>query len=121
MAEASNWHAFLAARLLPRNPAKLPNFPKEEGSKAMTTAHEVLTLKELCDLLRIHPPTIYKLLREGRIPSFRIGSEWRFRRDVILRWMAEKSESPQTTKFAHSGMNGGTRRRTQAISRKPMS
>jgi excisionase family DNA binding protein len=121
MAEASNGHAFLAARLLPRNPARLSNLPKEEGSKAMTTAHEVLTLKELCDLLRIHPSTIYKLLREGRIPSFRIGSEWRFRRDVILRWMAEKSESPQTTKFAHSGMNGGTRRRTQAISRKPMS
>jgi predicted DNA-binding transcriptional regulator AlpA len=58
---------------LPRNPAKLPNFPKEEGSKAMTTAHEVLTLKELCDLLRIHPSTIYKLLRERPDSEF---SNW---------------------------------------------
>jgi excisionase family DNA binding protein len=86
----------------------------------MATVHEVLTLKELCDLLRVHPSTIYKLLREGRIPSFRIGSEWRFRRDVILRWMAEKSERPQTTKFVHSGANGGTRRRPQVLSRKTM-
>jgi excisionase family DNA binding protein len=87
----------------------------------MATAHDVLTLKELCDLLRVHPSTVYKLLREGQIPSFRIGSEWRFRRDVILRWMSEKSERVQMTKFVESRVNGGTRRRSQAISRKPMS
>jgi excisionase family DNA binding protein len=84
----------------------------------MATDHEVLTLKELCDLLRVHPSTVYKLLREGKIPSFRIGSEWRFRRDVILGWMSEKSESIQT--FVHSGVNGGTRRRSRLISRKNM-
>ncbi len=88
----------------------------------MATTYEVLTLKELCDLLRVHPSTIYKLLREGKIPSFRIGSEWRFRRDVILQWMSEKSERLQTTKFAQSGvnegMNGGTRRRSHATSHK---
>ena len=88
----------------------------------MATAYEVLTLKELCDLLRVHPSTVYKLLREGKIPSFRIGSEWRFRRDVILQWMSEKSEHVQTTKLVESGVNGGvnggTRRRSQASSRK---
>jgi excisionase family DNA binding protein len=88
----------------------------------MATAYEVLTLKELCDLLRVHPSTVYKLLREGKIPSFRVGSEWRFRKDVILQWMSEKSEHVQTTKLVESGVNGGvnggTRRRTQASSRK---
>ena len=88
----------------------------------MATAYEVLTLKELCDLLRVHPSTVYKLLREGKIPSFRVGSEWRFRRDVILQWMSEKSEHVQTTKLVESGVNGGvnggTRRRSQASSRK---
>jgi excisionase family DNA binding protein len=88
----------------------------------MATAYEVLTLKELCDLLRVHPSTVYKLLREGKIPSFRVGSEWRFRKDVILQWMSEKSEHVQTTKLVESGVNGGvnggTRRRSQATSRK---
>ena len=64
---------------------------------------DILTLKEICDLLRVHPSTVYKLVREGRIPSFRIGSEWRFRKDVILRWIAEKSlNSSQSRKATHT-------------------
>ena len=54
---------------------------------------DVLTVKEICDILRVHPSTLYKLIRQGKIPSFRIGSEWRFRKDVILRLMAESPRS----------------------------
>ena len=53
--------------------------------------NEVLTVKELGNLLRVHSSTVYKLIREDKIPRFRVGSEWRFRTDVIVRWMAEKS------------------------------
>ena len=52
---------------------------------------EILTLKELCGLLRVHPATVYKLLKRGQIPSFRVGGNWRFQRDVIERWMAEQT------------------------------
>ena len=55
--------------------------------------HETLTIKELCDLLHVHQATIYKMVKQGKIPSFRIGSEWRFRRDEIERWMADKTEA----------------------------
>jgi len=55
----------------------------------MASDQEVLTVKEICDLLRVHPSTICKLIRDDKIPSFQ-GAEWRFRKDVILRWMAEK-------------------------------
>ncbi len=57
----------------------------------MARDYEILTVKEVCDLLRIHPSTVYKLTREGRIPSFRVGSDWRFRKDVIGRWLAEQT------------------------------
>jgi len=59
----------------------------------MESGNEILTIKEVCDLLQIHPTTVYKLIRKGKIPSFRIGSDWRFRRDRIVRWMAEESIS----------------------------
>jgi excisionase family DNA binding protein len=51
---------------------------------------EVLTVKEVSDLLRLRPSTVYKMIRQGRIPCFRsdqIGNGWRFRKDVILRWI----------------------------------
>jgi len=52
---------------------------------------EILTIKELCGWLRVHPSTIYKLVQRGQFPCFRVDTEWRFRKDVIERWMAQKS------------------------------
>jgi excisionase family DNA binding protein len=73
------------------------NFEEKEPVMTPTTAdHEILTVKELSSLLRVHPTTVYKLLREGRIPSFRVGTDWRFRKDRIERWIAEECErTPQ--------------------------
>jgi excisionase family DNA binding protein len=56
------------------------------------SGNEILTMKDICDLLRVHQSTIYKLIKKGKIPSFRIGSDWRFRRDMIERWVAERTK-----------------------------
>jgi excisionase family DNA binding protein len=37
--------------------------------------------------------TLYRLLRQGKIPSFKIGKDWRFQSEVIVRWMDEESMS----------------------------
>jgi excisionase family DNA binding protein len=66
---------------------------RERAMNPMESRNEILTIKEICDLLQVHPTTIYKLVRKGKIPSFRIGTDWRFRRDLIMRWMAEESTS----------------------------
>jgi len=52
---------------------------------------EILTVKEVSELLKIHHSTVYKMIREKRIPAFKIGSDWRFRMDVIASWMAEQT------------------------------
>jgi excisionase family DNA binding protein len=57
----------------------------------MADDRDILTVREICELLQVHPSTIYKLIRQGKIPSFRIGRDWRFRKDVIMRWMAQWS------------------------------
>jgi excisionase family DNA binding protein len=62
---------------------------KERVMNPMAADHEILTVKEISDLLRVHRTTVYKLLRDGKIPSFRVGTDWRFRKDRIERWMAE--------------------------------
>ena len=52
---------------------------------------EILTMKELCGWLRVHPSTIYKLVQRGQFPYFRVGTEWRFRKDAVEHWMVQKS------------------------------
>jgi len=52
----------------------------------MASSAEILTIAELSAHLRVHPTTIYRLLREGRIPGFRVGSAWRFSRAAIEIW-----------------------------------
>jgi excisionase family DNA binding protein len=83
----------------------------------MPSDDEILTVKELCDLLR-PPSTVYKLVRQGKIPSFRIGTELRFRKDVIVHWMTQRStETQQVRKVIDSGIDGGVRHRRRATLR----
>lgn len=53
---------------------------------------DILTIAELSRHLRVHPTTIYRLLRQGRIPGFRVGSAWRFNKSAIEKW--EHSQGP---------------------------
>ena len=88
--------------------------------KPMASDREFLTAREVGNLLRVHPTTVYKLVRQGKIPSFRIGSYWRFRTDLIERWMAEKSMyARQVRKVIESGANGKVRHGQMAGSRGP--
>jgi excisionase family DNA binding protein len=64
-------------------------------NKPMAYDHDIMTVKEICDLLQVNQSTVYKLIRLGKIPSFRIGADWRFRSDVIKRWMVEQSMGAQ--------------------------
>jgi excisionase family DNA binding protein len=54
----------------------------------MATDDELLTVKEASKLLQIHESKVFRMTREGKIPSFRVGGTWRFRKDLLLLWMA---------------------------------
>lgn len=46
----------------------------------------VLSTQEAADYLGAHIETIRRLARRGEIPAYKIGKDWRFRRDALLRW-----------------------------------
>jgi excisionase family DNA binding protein len=50
---------------------------------------DILTIEELAVYLKIPKSTLYKLVREGKIPSQKIGRHWRFRRGAINHWLEE--------------------------------
>ena len=51
--------------------------------------NDVLTIEELTTYLKIPKSTLYKLVREGKIPSQKIGRHWRFRKKTIDDWLDE--------------------------------
>lgn len=47
---------------------------------------EAYTAEEIAKYLKLHPYTIRRLAREEKIPAFRVGGQWRFRKDEIDSW-----------------------------------
>ena len=47
---------------------------------------EAYTAEEISKYLKLHPYTVRRLAREKKIPAFRVGGQWRFRKDDIDRW-----------------------------------
>ena len=52
-----------------------------------------MILEETAKYLKIGRSTLYKMAREGKIPAVKVMAEWRFKKDLIDRWIEEKSIS----------------------------
>jgi excisionase family DNA binding protein len=67
-----------------------------KSSKKIISAEslpKVLTVREVSEYLRIHPTTVYRLLRSRQIPGFRVGGEWRFGSEIIDRWRSGQEQA----------------------------
>jgi len=53
----------------------------------------VLTIEELSAYLKIPKSTLYKLVREGKVPCQKVGRHWRFRKATIDRWLDATMEN----------------------------
>ena len=52
----------------------------------------IMTIKQVAEYLKVSPRTIYKLVKEGAIPTFKIMNMWRFEQSQIDQWIRDKSE-----------------------------
>ncbi len=50
----------------------------------------VLTIEELSVYLKVPKSTLYKLVREGKVPCQKVGRHWRFHRSAIDVWLREQ-------------------------------
>lgn len=58
----------------------------------MRDADGVFTVRELALYLRMKPLTIYKHASLGKIPGFKVGSHWRFKKESIDQWIIEQEQ-----------------------------
>jgi len=51
---------------------------------------DILTIREVADYLRLAEKTVYRYASEGKVPGFKVGGAWRFRKSEIDKWIKEK-------------------------------
>ncbi len=67
----------------------------------MTQQPLLLTVKEAAELLRIHRPKVYELIRAGDLEGFKLGADWRIKRESI-----EKLTGPIPEEYFHIEKEG---------------
>jgi excisionase family DNA binding protein len=59
---------------------------------AAVSLPQVMTRAEVAKLLRVHPATVARLVRQAGLPSHKLGvsREYRFLRDEVLQWLSSQ-------------------------------
>ncbi len=52
---------------------------------------DVLTIREVADYLKVNEKTVYSLAQKRRIPAFKVGGQWRFRRGDLDAWISAQT------------------------------
>src|SRR5438094_5493578 len=68
------------------------NFSRRKGPM-----HNLMTVKETAEYLRIPLPTVYYLVQRGQLPAIQIGGRWRVKKDALDRDVLHNQEQGQPT------------------------
>lgn len=56
----------------------------------MSNLTDFLTVAEVALLLRLHPTTIYRWVKRGDLPGFKVGDNWRISSEALDLWILER-------------------------------
>lgn len=59
---------------------------------------DILTIREVAEYLKLNEKTTYRLASEGKIPGFKVGGAWRFKKLEIDSWIKSQSEITHESK-----------------------
>jgi len=57
---------------------------------ATTESREVMNIRQASQYLGVSTDTLYRYIAEDRIPAFKLGNRWKFKKTVLDRWMEKK-------------------------------
>ena len=63
----------------------------EKAKGTMADSREVMNIRQASQYLGVSPDTLYKYVGEQKIPAFKLGNRWRFKKSRLDQWMEEKS------------------------------
>jgi excisionase family DNA binding protein len=57
----------------------------------MSDSREVMNIREAAQYLGISADTLYKYVSEEKIPAFKLGNRWKFKKTILDSWMERQS------------------------------
>ena len=78
----------------------------EKATGTMADSREVMNIRQASQYLGVSPDTLYKYVGEQKIPAFKLGNRWRFKKSRLDQWMEEKSSEmePQAKRKPKAAM-----------------
>ena len=65
-----------------------PKFKDMNGARPERT--QIMTTKEIAKYLGVHEMTVYRWLKKGILPGFKIGGRWRSKKDLLDTYLVQK-------------------------------
>ncbi len=56
----------------------------------------LLTTEQVAQYLKVDKFTVYRLVAQRKLPAFRVGNQWRFKRKLIDVWLNKNSNMQGT-------------------------
>ena len=69
---------------------------------------ELLTVKEVAAMLRVTPSTLYRLIYDHDFPNMRIGGDYRVSKELLEKWIDERTVWHDERAHHHSGRRRGS-------------
>jgi excisionase family DNA binding protein len=60
-------------------------------SKPFRDVSEIMTIEQVARYLSLHELTVRRLARDGEIPAFKVGRQWRVKRELLDRWIEREA------------------------------
>lgn len=54
-------------------------------------ANQIMTIEQVARYLSLHELTVRRLAREGSIPAFKVGRQWRVKRELLDKWIERQA------------------------------
>jgi excisionase family DNA binding protein len=57
------------------------------------SSQRLLTLGQVADYLNVNKFTVYRLMAQKKLPAFKVGNQWRFKRELVDAWLAKNAKN----------------------------
>jgi len=65
--------------------------------KIVHSSQPLLSLEQVAEYLNVNKFTVYRLLAQKELPAFKVGNQWRFKRELVDAWLTKNAKNRRPT------------------------